>query len=76
MGMDCRHDLSNISKLWVSIPKHGLSITTMSHRITRIVCEHDAGNDNKTKGLLVFKIYDSQEAINTLFDPSHFEEKL
>ena len=39
VNIDCRWAAPGIAKLWVSFPKQGVAMTTISQRITRIIAE-------------------------------------
>ena len=39
-NIDCRWAPTGIGKLWVSLPKQGVAMATISRRITSIICEH------------------------------------
>ena len=49
VNIDCRLSLPSVSKLWVSLPKQGVTMPTISRRITRIIDEH------KLKGITIKK---------------------
>ena len=40
VNIDCRWAPTGITKLWVSLPKQGVAMATISRRITRIIGEH------------------------------------
>ena len=81
MNIDCRWAPTGIAKLWVSLPKQGVAMATISRRITRIVGEHklqgitikrrNSKNGYKTPS----EIYGPHEVIKTLSDSGHWEKK-
>ena len=40
VNIDCRWAPAGIAKLWVTLPKQGVAMATISRRITRIIGEH------------------------------------
>ena len=40
VNIDCRWAPTGIAKLWVSLPKQGVAMTTINRTITRIISEH------------------------------------
>ena len=50
MNIDCRWASPGIAKLWVSIPKQGITMATVSRGITRIIGEH------KMQGIMIKRI--------------------
>ena len=81
MNIDCRWSPPGIAKLWVSLPKQGAAITTISRRITKIICEHRLPEimimrrHSKNGFTTSFEIYGSEEVIKTLSDPGNWEKK-
>ena len=81
VNIDCRWASPGIAKLLVSLPKQGAAMTTISWRITKIISEHRMPEitiqrrHSKNGFTTPFEIYGSQEVIETLFNPSHWEKK-
>ena len=74
VNIDCGWAPPGIAKLWVSLPKQGAAITTISWRITKIISERRLPENNdqehsKNGFTIPFEIYGSQEVIKTLSDP-------
>ena len=40
VNIDCKWAPTGIAKLWVSLPKQGVAMATISRRIKRIIGEH------------------------------------
>ena len=81
VNIDCRWAPPGIVKLWVSLPKQGAAVTTISRRITKIISERRLPEitikkrHSKNGFTTPFAIYGSQEVIKTLSDPGHWEKK-
>ena len=82
VNIDCRWAPPGIAKLWVSLPKQGAAMTTISRRITKFISERRLleimikRRRSKYGFTTPFEIYGSQEVIKTLSDPGHWEEVL
>ena len=80
MNIDCRWAPPGIAKLWVSLPKQGAAMTTISRRITKIISERRLPEKtikrrpSKNGFTTPFEIYGLQELIKTLSDPGHWEK--
>ena len=81
VNIDCRGTSPGIAKLWVSFPKQGVAMATISLRITRIIGEHKLQGitikrRNSKKGYTApYEIYGLHEVIKTLSDSGHWEKK-
>ena len=81
VNIDCRWASTGIAKLWVSLPKQGVALATISRRITRIISEHKfqgitiKRRNSKNVYTTPYEIYGPQEVIKTLSDPFHWERK-
>ena len=81
VNIDCRWAPPVITKLWVSLPKQGAAMTTISQRITKIISECRLPETtikrrrSKNGFTTPFEIYGSQEVIKTLSDPGQWEKK-
>ena len=81
VNIDCRWAPTVIAKLWVSLPKPGVAMATISRRITKIIGEHKLQGltikrRNSTNGYTTpYDIYGPHEVIKTLSDPGHREKK-
>ena len=80
MNIVCRWAPPGIANLWVSLPKQGVAMATISRMITRIIGEHILQGimikrRNSSNGYTPYEIYGPQEVIKTLSDPGHWEKK-
>ena len=74
---------AGIAKLWVSLPKQGVAMATISRRrrITRIIGEpHLQGitikrRNSKNGCTTPYEIYGPHKVIKTLLDPGHWDKK-
>ena len=81
MNIDCRWAPTGVAKLWVSLPKQGVAMATISRRITRIIGEHKLQGitikrrNSKNGCTTPYEIYGPHEVIKTLSDPGHWVKK-
>ena len=81
MNIDCRWAPTGIAKLWVSLPKQGVAMATISRRITGIIIgEHKLQGimikrRNSKNGYTTYEICGPQEVIKPLSDPGQWEKK-
>ena len=81
VNIDCKWAPTFIAKLWVSLPKQGVAITTISRRISRIIGEHKLlgitikRRNSKNGYTTPYEIFGPLEVIKTLSDPGHWENK-
>ena len=82
MNINCRWAPTGIAKLWVSLPKQGVAMGTISRRITRIIGEHKLQGitikrrNSKNGYTTPYEIYGPHEVIKTLRSRSLGEEVL
>ena len=81
VNIDCGWAPPGIAKLWVSLPKQGAAMTTISRRIIKIISERRLPKitikrrRSKNGFTTPFEICGSQEVIKTFTDPGHWEKK-
>ena len=80
-NIDYRWAPTGIAMLWVSLPKQGVAVATISQRITRIIGEHKLQGitvkrrNSKNDYTTPYEIYGPHEVIKTLSsDPGHWEK--
>ena len=81
VNIDCRWAAPGITKLWVSLPKQGATMTTISRRIRKIIGERRLQEITIKRRLskkgytTAYEIYGSREVSKTLSDRGHLDKK-